>query len=326
MPRFIRSSLVAGFAATIVAAGVITVAPQPVASAPRSTTARISESAVLMASSTDVVGNNCSPSECYESTGSLLLDPTTLVTYEVESQWNAGVPAGAGGGGIVVSSVSHPRGLIPQLVGIAPPIYKAIVGSKTVTLMEVAPKMIQGVAEFGGYANAAGAVVGQQMEVAMSDTFSPAQWGGGKVLQDWRNVGVALQAMTIGIGATVDGVWVPSLRIAAFSIRHQIANDIAGRTPSSIGWLPNYARDYVPTVTGNLPSYWSTTVGCKPTSAGCLDEIEAVPSVGLPAAVLSARNTARITSKSVAAAAPKATAAPKAAAARTRSAKLVSRN
>lgn len=320
MPRFVRSSLVAGFAATIVAAGVITVAPQAVASAQRSATARISESAVLMARSTDIGQDGCPG--CYMSTGSLLLDPTTSVTYEVESQPNAG------GGGYVVDSVSHPLGLIPQLFGTPPPIYKAIAGSKTVTLMAVAPKMIRGVAEFGGFASAAGIVVGQQMEVAMSDTFAPARWGGGKVLQDWSNVGVALQAMTVGIGATVDGVWVPSLRVAAFSIRNQIANDIAGRTPASNGWLPNYARDYAPTVTGNLniPIYVSTTVGCKPTSAGCLDEPEAVPSVGLPAAVLSARNAARITSKSVAAAAPKATSAPKAAAARTRSAKLVSRN
>jgi hypothetical protein len=311
MPRFVRSSLVAGFAATVVAAGVITVAPQPVASAPRSTTARIAESAVLMARSTDIGQDGCPG--CYMSTRSLLFDPTTSVTYE-DLQPNAGDDE------YVADSVSHPRGLIPQLVGTPPPIYKAIVGSKTVTLMEVAPKMVMDVAEFGGYASAAGVVVGQQMEVAMSDTFSPAQWGGGKVLQDWRKVGEAVNALTIGIGATVDGVWVPSWRVAAFSLRNQIANDIAGRTPASNDWLPNYARDYTPTVTGNLPIYVSTTVGCKPTSPGCLNEFEAVPSVGLPAAALSARNTARITSKAVAAAAPRA------AATRARSAKLVSRN
>jgi hypothetical protein len=50
--------------------------------------------------------------------------------------------------------------------------------------MAVAPKMLENVAEFGGYVNAAAAVVGQQMEVAVSDTFMPAQWGGGKVRQD----------------------------------------------------------------------------------------------------------------------------------------------
>jgi len=315
MPRFVRSALVAGFAATIVAAGVITVAPQSVASAPRSTTARISESAVLMASSTDLVGNGCKDYQCSVSTGSLLFNPTTLVTYEEVSP-NAGEVE------YVVDSVSHPLGLFPQLVGTPPPIYKAITGSKNVTLMEVAPKIIQGVAEFGGYANAAVAVVGQQMAVAMSDTFTPAKWGRGKVLQDWRDVGGAFQAMTIGIGATVDGVWVPSLRVAAFSIRNQIANDIAGRTSSSIGWLPHFARDYTPVMIDTLP-----TISAVGTFCGCACE---ACDVAEPAAAKSARaktvgSTARITSKSVAAAAPKVAVAPKAAATRARSAKLVSR-
>jgi len=291
MPRFVRSSLVAGFAATIVAAGVITVAPQAVASAPRSATA-----SVALASCAD---NRClPPNPAYPS-----------VTY-------VAIDAGP----YTISSVSHSASLILELVGTAPPILQAITGSTTMSLMEVAPKIGEDLAEFGGHANTAVAVVGQQVKVAVRDTFTPAQWGDGKVLQDWRNVGVAFNALTIGVGVTVDGVWVPSWRVAAFSLRNQIANDIAGRTPASNDWLPNYARDYTPTVTGNLPIYVSTTVGCKPTSPGCLNGFEAVPSVGLPAAALSARNTARITSKAVAAAAPKA------AATRARSAKLVSRN
>jgi hypothetical protein len=315
MPHFVRSALVAGFAATVVAAGVITVAPEAVASAPRLTTARISESAVLMASSTVIGQDGCSG--CYMSTGSLLFDPTTSVTYE-EVQPNAGGDVDAGAGGLVVSSVSHQLGLIPHLLAeaINPSIVTAILGSKTTSLMAIAPKILEDVAEFGDYANAAGTVVGRQMEVAMSDTFTPTQWGGGKVLRDWRNVGGALNAMTIGIGANVDGVWVASLRVAAFSIRNQIANDIAGRTSSSIGWLPHYARDYTPTSIVALPAYPAvgscSDCGCSK----CDSEVEA-------AAAKSARAK---TVGSAARIAAKAAATPKAAAARTRSAKLVSRN
>ena len=133
MPRFIRSSLVAGFAATVVAAGVITVAPQAVASAPRLTTA-----SVTLAGS------------CVGGYGPADLPSCAPVVY---------TPVGE----VQLGLVSHPTGPILQLVGTPPAILQAITGTKTVSLMAVAPKIVEDVAEFGGYASAAVAVVGQQM-------------------------------------------------------------------------------------------------------------------------------------------------------------------
>jgi hypothetical protein len=122
--------------------------------------------------------------------------------------------------------------------------------------------------------------------------------------------------MTVGIGATIDGVWVASLRVAAFSLRNQIANDIAGRTPSSIGWLPHFARDYAPMAIAELPAY--PAVGsCSGCGCGrCDSEVEATAAQSARAKTVG--SAARI--------AARAAAAPKAASARTRSAKVVSRN
>jgi hypothetical protein len=149
MPRFVRSALVAGFAATVVTAGVITVEPPAVASAPRSTTASVTLAGAACAN------NSCLP--CSPYCASVVYTPV---------------------GEVQLGLVSHPTGLISQLVGTAPPILQAITGT-SVTLMAVAPKIVRDVAEFGGYANAAGAVVGQQITTAVRDTFTPAQWGGG---------------------------------------------------------------------------------------------------------------------------------------------------
>jgi len=138
-------------------------------------------------------------------------------------------------------SVSHPVGLIPELLQDAknPPILQAIfiktLQGKTITLN------VSDVSDFLVYANAAGAVVGQQVHTAVHDTVTPSQWGGGKVLTDWVNAAQVTGAMTIGIGAKVDDKWVPSIRVAAISARNQIANDILGTQTH-----PNYARDYTP--------------------------------------------------------------------------------
>ena len=295
MPRFVRSSLVAGLAAAVVAAGVITVAPQAVASAPRSATASVTLAA-------DFVPVGCSSYNCWSVP--LVVDSTTSMVY---------APGGQDG---ELESVSHPLGLIQQL-GVQPPIYKAIIGPKTGNFMQVAPQIVTDVAAFGGYTNAAAAVVGQRATLALGDTFTPAKWGDGNVRQEWRDVGVAFQAMTIGIGATVDGAWVPSLRVAAFSIRNQIANDIAGRTPTSIGALPNYAAYYTPVgCSGNknggcavLPTYTTVGCGCGPCLACEVEE----PAAAKPAMAKTAGSAVRVTAK--------AAATPKAAAARTRSAR-----
>jgi hypothetical protein len=246
--------------------------------------------------------------------------------------------------------VGHPLGLVPQLLAdlMNPPILKAVLSQQPAAIAAVAPRLIADLAGFGSYANAAAAVVGLHLTTAVLDTITPTQWGGGKVMRDWVNFGNALQAMTIGIGAVVDGTWVPSLRIAAISSRNQVANDILEapsvgyfESPSvgapdyfespSVGIIasPNYAAYYTPVgCSGNknggcavLPV--TTSVSCGPgvmcgvaqpavTVGACGVEVcksVAGSAASRPAAAKTARNTSRRTAKSVAAAAPKAAAA-----------------
>ncbi|MGV1005183.1 MAG: hypothetical protein ACOYEV_10575 [Candidatus Nanopelagicales bacterium] len=298
-----RSSLSAGFTAAVVAAGAIVVAPQAAASVPRPLTA-----AVTLAAASDFTGPitispiTISPfdsvGDLFESTSSAyvvhpfdtvgdLFESTTSVYYDPDPLDAPAVLEATG-------AVSHPMGLFPELLADAmnPPILKAILGQQMSEIAAVAPRLFADLAAFGPYVNAAMAVVGMYVTTAVMDTVAPAQWGGGKVLHDWVNVGIALQAMTIGIGATVDGTWVPSLRVAAISTRNQIANDITGGTTSpgeiespnaqstgstlsngigattSTTYLetPNYAAYYTPVGCANgnacavLPV--STTVGC----------------------------------------------------------------
>ena len=130
------------------------------------------------------------------------------------------IPNGSG------PSVSHPVGLIPELLQDAknPPILTAITSNLTQRhIIDISL-----VSDFLGYANAARAVVGQQVGKAVHDTFTPSEWGGGKVLNDWSDTALVKEAMTLGVGAEVNGKWVPSLRVAAFSTRNQIADDILG--------------------------------------------------------------------------------------------------
>jgi len=236
MQLSVRSTLAAGCAAAVVAAGAV--APQSVASAPRSLTA-----SVTLAAHAGTVFN----------TFGHLFDANTLVSYTPIDSQDA-------------ESVSHALGLIPQLIADVtnPPILQAVLGQQLGAIAAVAPQLIADLAAFGSYSGAAVGVVGQVIATAIRDTVTPAQWGGGNVLQDWADVGFAVQAMTIGIGARVGGVWVPSLRVAAISTRNQIANDIAlGATAPVVAasahpraavssqvdyWavLPNYANDYQP--------------------------------------------------------------------------------
>jgi hypothetical protein len=248
-------------AAAVVAAGAIAVTPQPVASAPRSLTA-----SVTLAATTGTIFN----------TAGHLFDPTTLVSYTpIDPQDTV--------------SVSHALGLIPQLLGdvMNPPILKALLGQQLGAIAAVAPQVIADLAALGSYTAAAVAVVGQVISTAIRDTFTPAQWGAGNVLQDWAKIGFAVQAMTIGIGARVDGVWVPSLRVAAISTRNQIANDIAsGPTTTVIAasahplspqasqviletTLPNYANDYEPDDCNPAKCGTGNMVVVETTSAGC---------------------------------------------------------
>jgi len=144
-------------------------------------------------------------------------------------------------------SVSHPVGLISQLLQDAknPPILEAITSAggispvfDNVYFQTTITKRID---EYQSYAAAANAVINKFVGHAVNDTVTPAQWGGGKVLTDWANAASAWEALTVGIGATVDAKWVPSIRVAAISTRNQIANNILGTQKH-----PNYARDYTP--------------------------------------------------------------------------------
>ncbi|MGV1005192.1 MAG: hypothetical protein ACOYEV_10620 [Candidatus Nanopelagicales bacterium] len=295
MSLSVRNPLMAGFAAAVVAAGTLAVAPEVVSSTPSPVTTTVTLAAI---------GEWCG-SACLDTVGYLfhpatsvgaLFDPTTSVVYAPADEWATG-------------SVSHPLGLIPQLIGDAmnPPILGAIRGLQIGEVEAVAPLVSADLAAFLKSANGAAAVVGQQVSIAVRDTVTPAQWGGGKVRTDWANVGIALQAMTIGLGATVDGTWVPSLRIAAISTRNQIANDIAGANSTSIAesTLPNYMAHYTP-------------VGCQwHGSSVNMDCGIAEPAASKPAnmTMATARSAARVTAKAT------ATATPKASAARTRVAK-----
>lgn len=272
MQRSVRSALVGGFAATVLAAGAITAAPDSLAGAQRSTTAAVTLTAI---------GFNCKT--CVSTT--IVLDPTPIV-YAPADAW-------------AVESVSHALGVVPQLLGDAmnPPVLVAIAGQQMSEVAAAVPHVYADLAAFGGYTNAAAAVVGQRITIALGDTVTPTQWGGGRVLQSWADAGGALQAMTIGIGATVDGAWVPSLRVAAISIRNQVANDIAGRSPTSTGALPNYAAHYVPLSFADLPAYPSVghCSGC-----GCVLCDVAAPSAAQPATVKTARSAAHVTAKAAA--------------------------
>jgi hypothetical protein len=138
-------------------------------------------------------------------------------------------------------SVSHPVGLISQLLQDAqnPPILQAIVYSPA--QHRAIAIFTECAAEYQSYAAAANAVINKFVGHAVNDTFTPAQWGGGKVINDWVNAAQVTGAMTIGIGVRVDDKWVPSIRVAAISARNQIANDILGTQKH-----PNLARDYSP--------------------------------------------------------------------------------
>jgi hypothetical protein len=144
-------------------------------------------------------------------------------------------------------SVSHPVGLIPQLIGDAlnPPILGAVVAqvrtNECPCIIKYLAATISDWAAALTYSSAAATVVGQYAGVAIHDTVTPSQWGGGKVLNDWALAAAVGEAMTIGVGATVDDKWVPSIRVALISTRNQIANDILGTQTH-----PNYARDYTP--------------------------------------------------------------------------------
>ena len=255
----VRSTLAAGCAAAVVAAGAV--APQSVASAPRSLTA-----SVTLAATSGTMFN----------TVGHLFDANTLITYTPIDPQNT-------------ESVSHVLGLIPQLLGDAtnPPILQAILGQQLGAIAAVAPQLVADLAAFGSYSGAAVGVVGQVIATAIRDTVTPAQWGGGNVLQDWAKIGFALQSMTFGIGARVDGVWVPSLRVAAISTRNQIANDIAsGPTTTVVAGsahplspqasqvilettLPNYANDYEPEDCNPAKCGTSGMVVVEATPDGC---------------------------------------------------------
>jgi hypothetical protein len=257
----VRSTLAAGCVAAVVAAGAVGVGPESVASGPRSLTASVS-----LAAHAGTVFN----------TFGHLFDANTLVSYiPIDPQ--------------VSESVSHVLGLVPQLLGDVrnPPILKAVLGQQLGTVAAVAPQLIADLAAFGSYTGAAAAVVGQVVTIAIRDTATPAGWGAGNVLWDWADVGFAVQAMTIGIGARVDGVWVPSLRVAAISTRNQIANDIAsGPTTTVVAGsahplspqasqvilettLPNYANDYEPEDCNPAKCGTSGMVVVETTPDGC---------------------------------------------------------
>lgn len=325
----VRSSLAAGFAVAAVAAGGVVVAPQAGAGVPRSMTATVNLAVscgfpCYYGFDTVGVAEDETTGDTFYSpfdTAGALFEPTSVVYVPDE----AFAAAGATG------EVGHPLGLIPQVLGDAmnPVILKAILSQHAAAIAAVAPRLIADLLAFGSYANAAAAVVGLHLTTAVLDTITPTQWGGGKVFNDWVSVGNALQAMTIGIGAVVDGTWVPSLRIAAVSSRNQVANDIL-ESPS-VGSLesPNYAAYYTPVgCSGNknggcavLPV--TTSVSCGPglmcgvaepavTVGACGVEVcksVAGPAASRPAAARTARRAAGVTSKSVAAAAPKAAAA-----------------
>jgi len=319
MQLSVRSTLAAGCAAAVVAAGAVAVTPQSVASAPRSETASVN-----LAATTGTLFN----------TVGHLFDANTLVSYTPIDPQDT-------------ESVSHVLGLIPQLLGDVtnPPILKAVLGQQLGAIAAVAPQLIADLAAFGSYTGAAAEVVVKVIAGAIRDTVTPSQWGAGTVFQDWAGVGAALEAMTIGIGARVEGVWVPSLRVAAISTRNQIANDIAnGPTTNVIAasahlrasvsaqvtletTSPNYAADYTPTAGVTLEVVPQPDCGpaCfyavpQPTPDGCgnpaaLCRVRApLAAVKTAAATRGARGTVIATSKASAA-------TTKAAAARTRSAK-----
>jgi len=296
----VRSTLAAGCAAAVVAAGAVAVSPQSVASAPRSLTA-----SVTLAAHAGTVFN----------TFGHLFDANTLVSYTPIDPLDT-------------ESVSHALGLIPQLIADVtnPPILQAVLGQQLGAIAAVAPQLIADLAAFGSYAGAAVGVVGQVIATAIRDTVTPAQWGGGNVLQGWADVGFAVQAMTIGIGARVDGVWVPSLRVAAISTRNQIANDIAlGATAPVVAasahpraavssrvdlWavLPNYANDYEPDDcnpakcgTGNLVVVETTSDACGRTWCRVRAPLAAVESAtSKPAAARAVRSGASATREAAA--------------------------
>jgi hypothetical protein len=228
-------------------------------------------------------------------------------------------------------SVSHALGLIPQLIADVtnPPILQAVLGQQLGAIAAVAPQLIADLAAFGSYAGAAVGVVGQVIATAIRDTVTPAQWGGGNVLQGWADVGFAVQAMTFGIGARVDGVWVPSLRVAAISSRNQIANDIAsGPTTTVVAasahplspqasqviletTLPNYANDYEPEDCNPAKCGTSGMVVVETTPDGCgtgsycrvRAPLAAVdPAASKPSATKSVRSRVSATPKAAAAA------------------------
>ena len=261
MQLSVRSTLAAGCAAAVVAAGAVAVTPQSVASAPRSETASVN-----LAATTGTLFN----------TVGHLFDANTLVSYTPIDPQDT-------------ESVSHVLGLIPQLLGDVtnPPILKAVLGQQLGAIAAVAPQLIADLAAFGSYTGAAAEVVVKVIAGAIRDTVTPSQWSAGTVLQDWAKIGFALQAMTIGIGARVDGVWVPSLRVAAISTRNQIANDIANgptttvvagsaslraaasSTSTGSTTLPNYANDYEPDDCNPAKCGTSGMVVVETTSAGC---------------------------------------------------------
>ena len=304
MQLSVRSTLAAGCAAAVVAAGAVAVTPQSVASAPRSATASVN-----LAATTGTLVN----------TVGHLFDANTLVSYTPnDPQAN--------------ESVSHALGLIPQLLGDAmnPPILKAVLGQQLGAIAAVAPQLIADLAAFGSYTSAAAEVVVKVIAGAIRDTVTPSQWGAGKVLQDWAGVGAAAEALTIGIGARVEGVWVPSLRVAAISTRNQIANDIANGPTTNViaasahlrasvsaqvtleATSPNYAADYTPTAGVTLEVV-------SPLDCYC-DYV--VPDSTSNVFLAAAKPAAARIVRSRAGATPKAAAAtPAAAAARTRSAK-----
>ena len=189
MQLSVRSPLIAGFAAWVVAASVVGATPGVVSSGPR-----LAYVPVVLSALADqkVVFSGKQLEAVLLLFSSDLFDPSDSYTY---------VPNGSG------PSVSHPVGLIPQLVGdlANPPVLTALINSVR------EPEKIQwgsagaDIAAFGGYATPAAVVIGQKVHTAVHDTFTPTQWGGGKVLNDWNTAAAALEAETVGVGDTVNG-------------------------------------------------------------------------------------------------------------------------
>ena len=242
---------------------------------------------------------------------------TDFVTYRPLVSVNADrVTSAAVAEPPVPDTVSHPRGLIPQLLGDAlnPPILTAL----TTAIVHQTPlpsvaTLAADLAAYRSYRDAALEIIGAFLTQAVRATLTPSQWGGGNVVNAWLDAAAVTEAMTIGTGVTTtsrvqavvaaptvsqappESVWVPSIRVAAASTRNQIADDISGEQQH-----PNYARDYTPITTSseNVAGLRSslTVYSAPPPDAGGVVASPRAVAAGAKsaAAAMRAADTARV--------------------------------